>query len=116
VLILCPSTVGGMLLWVFEVFAAVLACAYLWELCDALGTEDWRRRVTPDVLASQPARYLPFVSLHVPAHNEPPGMVIDTLTSLSRLDYSRLRSSPSMTTPMTSGFGVRSRVGVQAME
>jgi cellulose synthase/poly-beta-1,6-N-acetylglucosamine synthase-like glycosyltransferase len=30
---------------------------------------------------------LPFVSLHVPAHNEPPDMVIDTLRSLTRLDY-----------------------------
>ena len=30
-----------------------------------------------------------MVSLHVPAHNEPPGMVIDTLRSLLRLDYPR---------------------------
>jgi len=29
------------------------------------------------------------VSLHVPAHNEPPDMVIDTLRSLLRLDYPR---------------------------
>ena len=28
-----------------------------------------------------------MVSLHVPAHNEPPDMVIDTLRSLMRLDY-----------------------------
>jgi hypothetical protein len=33
------STIGALLLWVFELFAAVLACAYLWEICDALGTE-----------------------------------------------------------------------------
>jgi cellulose synthase/poly-beta-1,6-N-acetylglucosamine synthase-like glycosyltransferase len=33
------STVGGVMLWLLEVFAAVLSCAYLWELCDALGTE-----------------------------------------------------------------------------
>ena len=33
------------------------------------------------------ADYLPFVSLHVPAYNEPPDMVIATLTSLTRLDY-----------------------------
>src|SRR5215475_7185912 len=26
------STAGGVLLWLFEVFAAVLSCAYLWEL------------------------------------------------------------------------------------
>jgi hypothetical protein len=40
------STVGGLLLWLLEVFAALLCCAYLWEVCDALGTEHWRRRIT----------------------------------------------------------------------
>ncbi len=40
------STAGGVLLWLFEVFAALLSCAYLWEICDALGTEHWRRRIT----------------------------------------------------------------------
>jgi hypothetical protein len=30
-----------------------------------------------------------MVSLHVPAHNEPPDMVIETLRSLLRLDYPR---------------------------
>jgi predicted secreted protein len=33
-------------LWLLEIVAAVMAAAYLWELCDALGTEHWRRRVT----------------------------------------------------------------------
>ena len=83
------STAGGLLLWVLELFAALLACAYLWEICDALGTERWRRRITPTtVLPAVPAEP-PFVSLHVPAHNEPPDMVIDTLRSLLRLDYPR---------------------------
>ncbi len=82
------STVGGVLLWLFEVFAALLACAYLWEICDAIGSETWHRQVTPTATAQLPAvRDLPFVSLHVPAHNEPPGMVIDTLRSLMRLEY-----------------------------
>jgi glycosyltransferase involved in cell wall biosynthesis len=83
------STIGALLLWVFELFAAVLACAYLWEICDALGTEHWTRRVTPQVRFDVPAAELPMVSLHVPAHNEPPDMVIDTLRSLLRLDYPR---------------------------
>jgi glycosyltransferase involved in cell wall biosynthesis len=84
------STAGGVLLWAFEAFAAVLACAYLWELCDALGTEQWRRRVSPTTPApAVPDAELPFVSLHVPAHNEPPDMVIETLSSLLRLDYPR---------------------------
>jgi cellulose synthase/poly-beta-1,6-N-acetylglucosamine synthase-like glycosyltransferase len=83
------STVGGLLLWALEVFAALLCCAYLWEICDALGTEHWRRRITPATRLTVPDRELPMVSLHVPAHNEPPDMVIATLRSLLRLDYPR---------------------------
>jgi len=83
------STTGGVVLWVFEVFAAVLSCAYLWEICDALGTEHWRRRVTAEVPLAVADGELPFVSLHVPAHNEPPDMVIDTLRALVNLDYPR---------------------------
>jgi cellulose synthase/poly-beta-1,6-N-acetylglucosamine synthase-like glycosyltransferase len=83
------STAGGLLLWLLEVFAALLACAYLWELCDALGTERWRRRVTAATPTEPVPGEPPFVSLHVPAHNEPPDMVIETLTSLRRLDYPR---------------------------
>ena len=83
------STAGGLLLWVLEVFAAVLSCAYLWELCNALGTEHWRRRITRRTRLDVPDSELPMVSLHVPAHNEPPEMVIETLRSLLRLDYPR---------------------------
>ena len=83
------GTAGGLLLWLFEVFAALLALAYLWELCDALGTEDWRRRVTRRTPTPRLDGPPPMVSLHVPAHNEPPDMVIQTLTSLLRLDYPR---------------------------
>ncbi len=84
------STAGGLLLWALEVLAAILACAYLWELCDALGTQRWRRRVTAQTHTPElPPGELPFVSLHVPAHNEPPEMVIQTLTSLLRIDYPR---------------------------
>ena len=86
------STAGGLLLWLLEVFAALLACAYLWELCDALGTENWRRRVTPAAPRTRDkpeSGQLPMVSLQVPAHNEPPDMVIDTLRALLRLDYPR---------------------------
>jgi cellulose synthase/poly-beta-1,6-N-acetylglucosamine synthase-like glycosyltransferase len=83
------STAGGLLLWLLELFAAVLACAYLWEICDALGSEHWRRRLSRAEPAAVADAGLPFVSLHVPAHNEPPDMVLDTLRSLARLDYPR---------------------------
>src|ERR1700677_494701 len=87
---LAPANVaGGVLLWLLEVFAALMACAYLWEICDALGTAHWRRRITSSVRHSVPDADLPFVSLHVPAHNEPPDMVIETLRSLLRLDSPR---------------------------
>jgi glycosyltransferase involved in cell wall biosynthesis len=83
------STAGGVVLWLFEVFAALLSCAYLWEICDALGTEQWRRRLGRTTRLVADEDELPFVSLHVPAHNEPPDMVIDTLRALVRLDYPR---------------------------
>jgi hypothetical protein len=83
------STAGGLVLWLFELFAAVMSCAYLWEICDALGTEHWRRRITAQTRLSAADKDLPMVSLHVPAHNEPPEMVKETLRSLLRLDYPR---------------------------
>jgi cellulose synthase/poly-beta-1,6-N-acetylglucosamine synthase-like glycosyltransferase len=83
------STIGGLLLWLCQVFAALLACAYLWEICDALGSERWDRRVTATTQLPAAGSGLPFVSLHVPAHNEPPDMVMDTLRALLRLDYPR---------------------------
>ena len=83
-----PATeAGALMLWALEVFAAFLGTAYLWELCDALGSEHWRRRVARGAPAVVPGGELPFVSLHVPAHNEPPDMVIDTLAKLVELDY-----------------------------
>jgi len=83
------GTAGGLLLWAFELLAAVMSCAYLWEICEALGTRHWRRRAALQAPAAAAGRDLPMISLHVPAHNEPPAMVIDTLRSLVRLDYPR---------------------------
>jgi cellulose synthase/poly-beta-1,6-N-acetylglucosamine synthase-like glycosyltransferase len=80
------GTAGSLLLWVLEIWAALMGCAYLWELCNALGRVHWQRRVTEGALAETGAT-LPFVSLHVPAYNEPPEMVIDTLRSLQSLQY-----------------------------
>jgi cellulose synthase/poly-beta-1,6-N-acetylglucosamine synthase-like glycosyltransferase len=97
------STAGGVLLWCLEVVAALMCCAYLWELCDALGTARWqrrrrpldrRKRVATEVLRTvvpRPDNAPPLVSVHVPAHNEPPAMVIDTLRALRRLDYPRVQ-------------------------
>ena len=53
-----------------------------WEV---LCRRDWRRPRQPLV---EPGRVdFPRVSIHVPAHAEPPEVVIATLESLARLDY-----------------------------
>ena len=79
--------VGGMLLWLLELVAAGLGCAYLWELCDTLGRASWVRRIGTQELAAIPDGPYPFVCLQVPCYNEPPDMVIETLKSLRALDY-----------------------------
>jgi cellulose synthase/poly-beta-1,6-N-acetylglucosamine synthase-like glycosyltransferase len=81
------GTVGALFLWSLEALAAFLATAYLWELCDALGREKWNRRNAAGAPGSVPDAELPFVSLQVPAYNEPPEMVIETLQSLVAIDY-----------------------------
>jgi cellulose synthase/poly-beta-1,6-N-acetylglucosamine synthase-like glycosyltransferase len=80
------GSIGALVLWAMEAFAAFLGVAYLWELCDALGREAWVRRVARGAEPGADA-YRPFVSLHVPAYNEPPEMVIETVQSLTALDY-----------------------------
>ena len=40
----------------------LLSCAYLWEICDALGTEHWRRRITPATPLRMRDRELPMVT------------------------------------------------------
>jgi cellulose synthase/poly-beta-1,6-N-acetylglucosamine synthase-like glycosyltransferase len=77
--------IGGLILWLIEASAFLLSFAYLWEIVDVLARRDWRRRI-PEGVTEQPGTF-PFVSLHVPAHNEPPEMVIETLRSLQGLDY-----------------------------
>ncbi|MGH2874654.1 MAG: glycosyltransferase, partial [Solirubrobacteraceae bacterium] len=81
------GTIGGMLLWLLEVVAAFLGCAYLWELCDTLGRASWERRVGERELERLPDGPYPSVCLQVPCYNEPPDMVIATLESLLALDY-----------------------------
>ena len=79
--------IGGSMLWLLEVVAALLGCAYLWELCDTLGRSSWLRRVGTRELAELPDGPYPPVCLQVPCYNEPPDMVIETLESLRSLDY-----------------------------
>ena len=55
------------------------------EFVEVLWRRAWRREFHP--LAPAPLAHEPFVSIHLPACNEPPEMVILTLDSLARLDY-----------------------------
>lgn len=58
----------------------VLVLAF--EFVETLSLSQWRRHFQPTAGHSSP-----FVSIHVPCHNEPPDMVIATLQALARLDY-----------------------------
>jgi cellulose synthase/poly-beta-1,6-N-acetylglucosamine synthase-like glycosyltransferase len=77
--------IGGALLWLLEAFVFLIGVGYLWELIDVLTRRIWSSYVHPD--GQRPSGVRPFVSLHVPTHNEPPDMVIATLESLLALDY-----------------------------
>ena len=64
------------------VIAVLLAEAHEWAEARWVTS---RRRVLP--MPAIPGSQLPKVSIHVPAYNEPPGMLIETLDALARLDY-----------------------------
>jgi hypothetical protein len=79
---LSPAGVAASaLLLMLETGALVLSGSFAFESCDVLCRVRWARpppQFDPD--------YTPKVSLHVPAYNEPPDMLIETIRSLDRLD------------------------------
>ena len=80
---LAPAGVAASaLLLVLETSALLLSGSFTFESCDVLCRVRWSRR--PPLFD---AAYRPKVSLHVPAYNEPPDMLIETIRSLDRLDY-----------------------------
>ena len=64
------------------VIVVLLAEAHEWA--EALWLKQWRRSPLP---AALPEHRLPRVSIHVPAYNEPPDMLVQTLDALAGLDY-----------------------------
>lgn len=56
------------------------------EWAEARWITRWRRPCNPRVVDDD---QLPMVSIHVPAYNEPPAMVMETLDALAALDYPR---------------------------
>jgi len=80
------TTIVGVLLLIGGAGVLVLLSAEAHEWAEALWLKRWRRafprREVPDA-------WLPLVSVHVPAYNEPPGLLIETLDKLAALDYPR---------------------------
>jgi exo-beta-1,3-glucanase (GH17 family)/cellulose synthase/poly-beta-1,6-N-acetylglucosamine synthase-like glycosyltransferase len=79
------SVVAGvlLLLGMLGVILVLLAEAHEWAEAHWVTS---RRRLGPPMRANGEPQ--PKVSIHVPAYNEPPDMVIETLDALARLDYS----------------------------
>ncbi|MGV3563016.1 MAG: glycosyltransferase family 2 protein [Nocardioides sp.] len=71
-------------LWLLELFVLLLGAGYVWELVDVLARRHW---TGPAAATPVPGARRPFVSLHVPCHDEPPDMVIETVERLLLLDY-----------------------------
>ncbi|HLM65835.1 MAG TPA: glycosyltransferase [Acidimicrobiales bacterium] len=69
-------------LWLLEAAGLVLAASFAFETCDVVCRTGWDRPTEPPATG-----YLPFVSIHVAAYNEPPDMLIETIRSLEALDY-----------------------------
>ena len=67
-----------------QAFALLLLCASSYEILDVLCRARWMTKNEP---APPSPGYAPRVSIHVPAYNEPPEMVKETLDALARLDY-----------------------------
>ena len=73
-----------MLCGIIGVAIVLLAEAHEWA--EAIWTSEERRSFA-DIKVEDDM--LPMVSIHVPAYNEPPDMMIDTLNALAMLDYPR---------------------------
>jgi len=78
------SVVSGvlLLLGMLGVLLVLLAEAHEWAEAHWVA---YRRRLGAPILGNTGTQ--PKVSIHVPAYNEPPAMLIETLDALARLDY-----------------------------
>ncbi|MBK1708523.1 MULTISPECIES: glycosyltransferase [Marichromatium] len=82
-----PATaVVGILLLLGGVGVIVLVSAEAHEWAESLWLRRWRRAFPRHQL---PDDALPLVSVQVPAYNEPPELLIETLDALAALDYPR---------------------------
>jgi exo-beta-1,3-glucanase (GH17 family)/cellulose synthase/poly-beta-1,6-N-acetylglucosamine synthase-like glycosyltransferase len=80
------SVIVGALLMIGMIGVIVVLLAEAHEWAEALWIREHRRVFKP---VPVPDDELPMVSVHVPAYNEPPEMLIETLNALAALDYPR---------------------------
>jgi cellulose synthase/poly-beta-1,6-N-acetylglucosamine synthase-like glycosyltransferase/exo-beta-1,3-glucanase (GH17 family) len=63
----------------------MILLANAFEFTEVVWQKRWQRHFRPERPALDAVE--PFVSIHLPCHNEPPEMVIQTLASLARMHY-----------------------------
>jgi exo-beta-1,3-glucanase (GH17 family)/cellulose synthase/poly-beta-1,6-N-acetylglucosamine synthase-like glycosyltransferase len=81
------TTLVGILMLTGMVGVILVLLTEAHEWAESLWVTGWRRSVQP--VPECCPETLPFVSIHVPAYNEPPDMLKQTLDALARLDYPR---------------------------
>jgi len=80
------AIIVGILMIIGIIGVALVLLTEAHEWAEAIWMDKWRRGFSPIQLADED---LPNVSVHVPAYNEPPEMMIETLNALAALDYPR---------------------------
>jgi cellulose synthase/poly-beta-1,6-N-acetylglucosamine synthase-like glycosyltransferase len=76
------ASLASAFLFVLEAVALFLTATFAFETCDVLcRTRHSRRFPEPD------RSFTPFVSLQIPAYNEPPEMLIETIKTAESIDY-----------------------------
>jgi len=76
----------GCLMLVGLIGVAIVLLTEAHEWAEAIWSKKTRRAFSPVEI---PDALLPLVSIHVPAYNEPPEMMIETLNALAALEYPR---------------------------
>ncbi len=79
-----PTALVGIMLLIGGLGVIVLLVAEAHEWAESLWLRQWRR---PFPLRAVEDKERAFVSVHVPAYNEPPELLIETLNALADLDY-----------------------------
>lgn len=80
-------TVGTLVVGAVMILSACGICVVLLAEAHEWAEALWLREFRRVPVRAKNANYNPKVSIHVPAYNEPPELLIDTLNALNKLDY-----------------------------